>query len=299
MFERVMPTVLDGKIVASHLITKLAERVASERALHPSKPAPQLAVIQVGENPASKAYIGRKLKVAAEIGILTQHVQLSSTSSEKEIGETVSRLNADSSVHGMIVQLPLDQSVKSPDSWVNSLLDSIRADKDADGLATSNLGKLFVGESTSSHWSSAIPATALGVMRLLEHYKISPRSKNCVVIGKSRLVGNPTAQLLLQAGGTVSIVHSQSPDWSSLTQQADIIVVAAGVKHLLKAEHVSPKAVVIDVGIHKTETGITGDAHPETCSKVAAYSPVPGGVGQLTVACLMENLVELWKRQKT
>jgi methylenetetrahydrofolate dehydrogenase (NADP+) / methenyltetrahydrofolate cyclohydrolase len=297
MFERVMPTVLDGKIVASQLITKLKERVASERAQHPSKPAPQLAVIQVGDNPASKAYIGRKLKVAQEIGILTQHVQLGSSSSEREIQETVSRLNADTSVHGMIVQLPLDQSVKSPEPWVNSLLDSIHAEKDADGLATSNLGKLFVGESTSAHWTAAIPATALGVMRLLEHYKISPRAKNCVVIGKSRLVGNPTAQLLLQAGGTVSVVHSQSPDWTYLTREADIVVVAAGVKHLLKPEHVSEKAVVIDVGIHKTEQGLTGDAHPETCAKVAAYSPVPGGVGQLTVACLMENLVELWKRQ--
>ncbi len=298
MFERIMPTVLDGKIVASQLITKLKERVASERAMDPSRAAPQLAVIQVGDNPASKAYISRKLKVAAEIGILTQHVQLSSTSSEREIEEAVARLNDDSSVHGMIVQLPLDQSVKSPESWVNSLLDSIHAHKDADGLATANLGKLFVGESTSSRWTAAIPATALGVMRLLQYYNISPRTKNCVVIGKSRLVGNPTAQLLLQAGGTVSVVHSQSPDWSFLTQRADIVVVAAGVKHLLKPEQVSEKVVLIDVGIHKDVGGLSGDAHPETCAKVAAYSPVPGGVGQLTVACLMENLVELWKRQK-
>ena len=298
MFEGVMSTVLDGKSVSAELSLRLKKRVEDHRASNPSKLPPQLAVVQVGDNPASKAYINRKIKVAAEIGILTQHIQHAKNAPHSEIEKTLAKLNNDATVHGLIVQLPLDQSIKAPETWVNALLESIRPDKDADGLNTANLGKIFAGESTSSQWRAPIPATALGVMRLLEHYEISPRGKNCVVIGKSRLVGNPTAQLLLQAGGTVSVVHSQSPDWSYLTQQADIVVVAAGVKHLLKAEHVSSKCVIVDVGIHKDATGFFGDAHPDACQKAKAFTPVPGGVGQMTVACLMENLVELWERFK-
>ena len=294
-----MPTVLDGKSVATEVSQLLKKRLDELRFAHPHKTQPKISIIQVGDNPASKAYIARKLKVAQEIGILAEHIRLPKDVSEDEIMKTVKRLNADESVSGMIVQLPLDQEKKSSDVWVNEVLESIRPDKDADGLATSNLGKLFAGESTASRWTAPIPATALGVMRLLEHHRISPRGKSVVVIGKSRLVGNPTAQLLLQAGATVSIVHSQSPDWSSLTRAADIVVVAAGVRHLLKPDQVSAECVVIDVGIHKTENGLTGDAHPDTQAKVAAYSPVPGGVGQMTVVCLMENLVELYARRLT
>jgi len=293
-----MPRILDGKDVSSSLSLRLKNRLEAQRAAHPRARPPKLAILQVGANPASKAYISRKLKVASEIGILTEHLQLASDVSESEIEAQIERLNEDPSVHGLIVQLPLDQKTKSSESWLNSLLEKIHPLKDADGLATSNLGKIFAGESTATRWTAPIPATALGVMRLLEHYGISPRSKTCVVIGKSRLVGNPTAQLMLQAGATVSIVHSQSPDWSSLTRQADIIVVAAGVKHLLKPEHVSSSSIIIDVGIHRSETGLTGDADPAACAKSAAYSPVPGGVGQMTVACLMENLLELWARHE-
>ncbi|MEO5666582.1 MAG: bifunctional 5,10-methylenetetrahydrofolate dehydrogenase/5,10-methenyltetrahydrofolate cyclohydrolase [Bdellovibrionota bacterium] len=291
-----MPTVLEGKSVSSALSQKLKNLVDRQRASHPLQTAPKLTILQVGDNPASKAYISRKLKVAAEIGILTEHLTLACDASEAEIEKHVVRVGNDKSVHGMIIQLPLDQKIKSSEMWVNALLEKIPPTKDADGLATSNLGKIFAGESTAARWTAPIPATALGVMRLLEHYKISVRGKTCLVIGKSRLVGNPTAQLLLQAGATVSIVHSQSPDWTLLAQNADLIVVAAGVKHLLKAKHLGEKTVVIDVGIHKTEMGLTGDADPEACAKSIAYSPVPGGVGQMTVACLMENLVELWLR---
>jgi methylenetetrahydrofolate dehydrogenase (NADP+)/methenyltetrahydrofolate cyclohydrolase len=294
-----MPTVLDGKSVATEVSRKLKNRVDALRAKDPKRSPPKISIVQVGDNPASKAYINRKLKVAAEIGILAEHVRLPKNASESEIQNVVARLNADESVHGMIVQLPLDQEKKSSDAWVNALLEQIRGDKDADGLATCNLGRLFAGESTAERWTAPIPATALGVMRLLEHHEISPRGKNCVVIGKSRLVGNPTAQLLLQAGASVSVVHSKSPDWSPLTRAADIVVVAAGVKHLLKPEHLNANCVVVDVGIHKTETGLTGDLHPDAQAKVAAYSPVPGGVGQMTVVCLMENLVELYARQNS
>jgi methylenetetrahydrofolate dehydrogenase (NADP+) / methenyltetrahydrofolate cyclohydrolase len=297
VIEEAMPTLLEGRSVAAQLIQKLKTHVEEHRHACPHKPLPQLAIVQVGDNPASKAYIGRKLKVAAEIGVLSKHIQLAPTATEAEIQSSVAELNNDATVHGIIVQLPLDQAKKSADTWVNSLIDSIRPDKDADGLVTANLGKLFVGESTSSHWRAPIPATALGVMRLLDSYGLSVRAKNCLVIGKSRLVGNPTAQLLLQAGATVSVVHSQSPDWRPLSRSADLIVVAAGVKHLLKPEDVREGSWLVDVGIHKDPSGLTGDVHPEAAAKSAAYTPVPGGVGQMTVACLMENLVELWTRK--
>jgi methylenetetrahydrofolate dehydrogenase (NADP+)/methenyltetrahydrofolate cyclohydrolase len=293
---RIMPAaqILDGRKVASELCSQIRKRIEDHRLRFPQKSAPCLAIVQVGDNAASNTYIRHKIKVGSEVGIQTRHEKLSASSSEAEILSCVQKLNQDSSVHGIIVQLPLDQTQKSSERWLNSLLESISPLKDADGLCTSNLGKLLAGVSSATKWTSPLPATALGVMRLLQSYKVDLKGKRCLVIGKSRLVGNPTAQLLLQAGATVTVVHSQSGDWSDLSQKSEIIVVAAGVKGLLKAQHLKPGALIVDVGIHRTEKGLCGDVSPECYALASHYSPVPGGVGPLTVACLMENLCQLW-----
>lgn len=296
IYRSMHPKILDGRKVAKEVCERIKAEIAQERALKPSKAVPCLAIVQVGENLASDTYIRHKIKVGGEVGIETRHTQLAGDASEEAIEECVQRLNNDPLVHGMIVQLPLDQSKKSSEVWLNSLLEKISPKKDADGLCTANLGKLLAGVSTATRWTSPLPATALGVMRLLQSYKVSPQGKRCLVVGKSRLVGNPTAQLLMQAGATVSIVHSQSGDWSDMSRNAEIIVMAAGVKNLLKASQVREGAVIVDVGIHRTEKGLCGDVSPECYEVASLYSPVPGGVGPLTVACLMENVAELWKQ---
>jgi methylenetetrahydrofolate dehydrogenase (NADP+)/methenyltetrahydrofolate cyclohydrolase len=198
-----------------------------------------------------------------------------------------------------MLQLPLDTQSEISARDVQSLLEAISPHKDADGLHASNLGKLFVAESTHQHWHSPLPATALGIMRLLEHYKIDCKGRDVCVIGKSRLVGLPTATLLTHAGATVTVCHRGTRDLPAKIRQASLVIAAAGAKHLVKGDDVSAGSVLIDVGIHVDEDGkLSGDIHPNAQAKASAFSPVPGGVGPMTVACLIENTVRLFALQK-
>lgn len=257
-------------------------------------PAPSLAILQVGDDPASKAYIGSKVRLAEKIGIRCEHFHLSRQSSREEVEAQIQSLANNAAIDAMIVQLPMILNEGSTPAWENKCIEMIPASKDADGLVSKNLGILSTGVSTARNWTAPLPATAYGIMELFEQYQISLKGKRVLVLGKSRLVGLPAALLCLHEGATVTTAHSQSGDWSDLSRRADIIIVATGMKHLLKEEHIKEGVVIIDVGIHRSEDGLTGDVCHSCYEKAAAYSPVPGGVGRLTVACLMLNTVRLW-----
>jgi methylenetetrahydrofolate dehydrogenase (NADP+)/methenyltetrahydrofolate cyclohydrolase len=194
----------------------------------------------------------------------------------------------------MILQLPLDTERPLAPEVVSELLEKIPPEKDADGLHSYNQGKLFTGESTPDKWTHPIPATPLGVYRLLEYYKIDPSGMNVTVIGRSRLVGMPVAVIMAHKQGTVTVCNRQTKNLAEKTRAADLLIVAAGKRHLILPEHIKNDAILVDVGIHVLEDKkITGDIHPDCFAKAKAYSPVPGGVGPMTVASLMENTFRL------
>lgn len=288
-----MQKILSGREAAPAQLQKVKDELFPQPGARP----PCLVVMQVGNNPASASYIRQKKKMAEDFGILFVHQHLSATASEAEITAALEKACAQPTVDGLILQLPLDRAQATPADMVERLLEKIPPMKDADGLHSANLGKLFSGESGARKWTCPLPATALGVIRLLDHYGIKAEGKDVVIIGKSRLVGTPTAGLFLNEGATVQICHRRTQNLVEKTKHADIVVVAAGVKHLLKAEHLKKGAIVIDVGIHQKEDGkLTGDADPTCYSQTSAYSPVPGGVGPMTVAMLMENVLRLAKK---
>jgi methylenetetrahydrofolate dehydrogenase (NADP+)/methenyltetrahydrofolate cyclohydrolase len=262
---------------------------------------PGLGILQVGGNPASSTYIQQKLRAAQSCGMHTRFELAKATDSSESIKTKLRSLCGDPQVDGIIVQLPLDwQASESERSFLTKeLLEIIPPSKDADGLHALNQGRLVAGESTFENWTSPLPATPFGVMKLLELYSISVSGKDCVVVGKSRLVGTPMALLLSQAGATVSICHKKTNDLKAKTLAAQIVVAAAGVKHLLTADHFSPGSIVVDVGIHRTSEGtLTGDVDPLSYPKLSAYSPVPGGVGPMTVAALLQNVLNIHRAFK-
>lgn len=228
-----------------------------------------LGVVSVGDNPASQVYIERKRRMALKLGFVFEHYHFSAQASSEEIVHCI-RTQAEQ-LSGMILQLPLPLEHDS-----RLYASTIPPEKDVDGLHP-----LFR--------SPFVPCTALGCLALLQYYKIPIQGRSCLVIGRSSLVGRPLAKLLLDHNATVTIAHSKTTDLSEHTLKSDIICVAAGVPHLLKAHHVSAKATVVDVGIHRTSEGLAGDVDPEVYAKVSAYSPVPGGVGPMTVISLMWN----------
>jgi len=284
--------VLDGKIAAQKIIQKLKQEVD----VFPIKGlrVPGLAVIQVGENPASSAYIRQKKKAAEECGFHFEHLKISNTSSKSDVAKVIKNCAAQENLDGILLQLPLDSEPQMSAEDTSELLDLIPPGKDADGLHSFNQGKLFTGESTPDSWAYPIPATPLGIYRLLEHYGLDPSGTDITVVGKSRLVGLPTSVIMTHKQATVTICNRLTKNLKEKTAHADIVIVAAGKKHLISSEFLKPGAIVIDVGIHVQENGkLTGDVHPESHSKCKAYSPVPGGVGPMTVASLMENTFRL------
>lgn len=274
--------ILEGKPVAESILKEVKKGVGELGF------APGLAVVRVGDDPASKVYVASKLKRAAEVGIKGTEHHLPETATESELLELVHKLNTDESVHGFIVQLPLPPHINA-----EKALESIYPEKDVDGLHPLNLGKLVAGE------PSFVPATPLGVMEMLSHYKIEIAGKNAVVVGRSNMVGKPTAALLLNANATVEVCHSRTRDLGEHTKRAEILVVAVGKPSLITEEMVREGAAVIDVGINRTEGKLVGDVDFEKVRKKARVSPVPGGVGLLTVACLMKNVLKAAKKGKT
>ena len=276
---------LDGKLLAREVEGRLKSLVESsaEAAGRP----PGLAVLRVGDDPASAVYVANKEKACGRIGVASFGAHLAADTPQTELLSAIEDLNADSRVDGILLQLPLPSGLDE-----GPLLQAIDPQKDADGLHTLNLGRLLKGESGPR---SCTPA---GVMAMLRSQGIEPEGKRAVVIGRSILVGQPMALMLQAANATVTVVHSRTTDLAAHTREAEILVVAAGRPGIIGAEHIRPGAAVVDVGIHrKPEGGLCGDVRADEVDPVAAVlSPVPGGVGPMTVTMLLVNTVVAWCR---
>jgi len=278
-----MATLLDGRLLAARIETRLAEAIGAGLA-QAGRP-PGLAVLRVGDDPASGVYVANKEKACSRVGITNLGAHLAADTPAAEVLATIERLNADPAVDGILLQLPLPAGLDE-----GPLLAAIDPAKDADGLHTLNLGRLLKGEPGPR---SCTPA---GVMALLAAAGVEPAGKRAVVVGRSILVGQPMALMLQAANATVTVAHSRTSDLAALTRQADVLVVAAGRPGMIGSEHVQPGAVVVDVGIHRRpEGGLCGDVRFDEVEPIAsAISPVPGGVGPMTVTMLLVNTVTGW-----
>jgi methylenetetrahydrofolate dehydrogenase (NADP+)/methenyltetrahydrofolate cyclohydrolase len=269
--------VIDGRAVAG----AVKERVKVDRAAFEEEfgRAPGLATVLVGSDPASEVYVGMKVKACEEVGIRSIHQQPDAAIRQEELEALVEGLNADEEVDGILVQMPLPDHLDS-----DRIVALIDPDKDVDGLTPVNAGLLAHGT------PGLTPCTPAGVMELLEHEGVEVEGAHAVVVGRSKLVGVPVARLLLMANATVTMCHSRTRDLDAVCSQADILVAAVGVPRLLGASSVKPGAIVIDVGVNRLEEGLVGDVDFEPASEVAAaITPVPGGVGPMTIAMLLHN----------
>ena len=240
-----------------------------------------LATVLVGDDRPSQLYVKSKHKKAAEAGMVSKHVELPATATQAEVEAAVRGLAADPDVHGILVQLPLPKGLDE-----EAVLDLVPADKDVDGLTEASMGRLLRGR------DGHVPCTPKGVLRLLERYGIPTSGQRAVVIGRSSLVGLPLAVLLARKGidATVTLAHSRTKDLVAACRDADIVIGAAGIARLITAEHIKPGATVIDVGVSRTESGIVGDVDFDAVQAIAgAITPMPGGTGPMTIACLLEN----------
>jgi methylenetetrahydrofolate dehydrogenase (NADP+)/methenyltetrahydrofolate cyclohydrolase len=272
-------TILDGKSLAAATRAALKQKV---EALVQRGVRPGLTVIIAGDDPASKVYVRNKTLAAEEIGVRSRLLQYGKDVSEAELMQTVAALNADPAVHGILVQLPLPKRIDAA-----RVLESIAPAKDVDGFHEANLGALMAGR------PGVVPCTPLGCMRLIEHAGVQVAGRHAVVVGRSNIVGKPLAHLLLQKDATVTICHSKSSDLAAICRSADILVAAVGRAKLVTAGMVKPGACVIDVGINRLPDGkLAGDVDFGEVEKVAGWiTPVPGGVGPMTIAMLLENCI--------
>ncbi|HEM3698560.1 bifunctional methylenetetrahydrofolate dehydrogenase/methenyltetrahydrofolate cyclohydrolase [Streptococcus suis] len=274
-------TVIDGKVLGVKMQAALAEKTArlkEEKGL-----VPGLVVILVGENPASQVYVRNKERSALAAGFKSEVVRVPDTISESDLLDLIERYNQDDEWHGILVQLPLPAHISE-----EKVLLAIDPDKDVDGFHPTNMGKFWSGHPVM------IPSTPAGIMEMFKEYQIELEGKSALVIGRSNIVGKPMAQLLLDANATVTIAHSRTKNLPDLARQADILVVAIGRGHFVTKEFVKPGAVVIDVGMNRDENGkLIGDVKYDEVSEVASYiTPVPGGVGPMTITMLMEQTYE-------
>lgn len=278
-----MAKLIEGKIVAK----KILENLSDEILFLEKKPC--LAVIIAGDDAASKIYVNSKKKKAEELGIKSVVIELPQNCTQQEILEKIYTLNNDDSVNGILVQLPLPPQINAKE-----VVEKIHPLKDVDGLHPYNLGQIAAGNKPHAY-----PCTPKGIIRLLEYYDISAAGKHAVIIGRSNLVGRPLSLMLLNENATVTVCHSKTKNLSQITQQADILVSAAGQRNLVKADMVKDGAVVIDVGINRQENGkLCGDVDFwEVEPKVSYITPVPGGVGPMTICSLMQNTFDLYKIQ--
>lgn len=279
--------ILDGKVVRD----KIAEKLKTQISVLSTKP--KLVIIQVGNLPESNAYIRQKVLFGEKIGAVVEHLKLPEDIDQENLNSQLSTLNSDTSVHGIIVQLPIPKNLDK-----DKLIEAIDPAKDVDGQTATNIKYLFENKKTGY-----IPATTKGILTLLRHYQIPVNGKNITVIGRSSLVGKPTALALINLDATVTVCHSSTRKLADKTKTADILIVAVGKPKLIKNFHVHKNQTVIDVGINAVEsdssaTKLVGDVDFDTVSKiVSAITPVPGGIGPMTVASLFENLLEAAKSQ--
>ena len=273
-------TIIDGKEISKTIREELKQEIKT----YMIKPC--LAVIQIGNDPASDMYINAKEKACNETGIYFKYVKFEETAKEIEVINKIIELNNDEYVNGILLQLPLPQKFNN-----EKLINYIARNKDVDGLTDINAGKLI------NNKNGIIPCTPRGIMELLNAYNIEISGKNVVIVGRSNLVGKPLMSLFLNKDATVTICHSMTKNLSDFTKNADILVVAVGKKHLITADMVKDDAVVIDVGINRENDKIYGDVDYKEVSKKASYvTPVPGGVGPMTVAMLLKNVNEIYKK---
>lgn len=277
-----MYTIINGKEVAEHIKLQVKEEIES------LKLDVTLAVIVVGDNQASKIYVNNKKKACENVGIKSLEYSFKEDISEENLLYFINQLNKNESINGILVQLPLPKHINT-----NKVLESIDPKKDVDGFTSINTGKLWLGE------HDLVPCTAMGVIELLDYYGIEIAGKNCVVIGRSNIVGKPTASLMLERNATVTVCHSKTRDLYEITRKADILISAIGKPKFVTWGMIKDGAVVVDVGINRDENGkLCGDVDFEGVkNKVSAITPVPGGVGPMTVAMLMKNTLITAKMQ--
>lgn len=275
-----MYQIIDGKKISQEIKDELREKMAELKQKGGSR---CLAVIQVGDDPASSVYVNNKKKACEYIGIDSESYHLPKETTEKELLELIDELNRKPEVNGILVQLPLPKQIDE-----NKILLAISPEKDVDGFHPVNVGNLCIGR------PGFVSCTPAGVIQLLKHSGIEIEGKECVVLGRSNIVGKPMAMLLLRENGTVTVCHSRTKDLKEITRRADILVAAIGKPKFIDADYVKEGAVVIDVGIHRNENGkLCGDVDFESVAPhCAAITPVPGGVGPMTIAMLMHNCVE-------
>ncbi len=279
--------IISGKAIAENLLdTELVPRV---EALKAKGITPRLIVILVGEHPASASYVRQKEKFADRAGIVAETWRYEDTVTEAKILEEIETINQDDSIHGVIVQLPVPDHIS-----VEKILRAIHPSKDVDGFTPQNVGQLFLGE------ESLECCTPKGIIRMIESAKVDLNGKHVVVVGRSNIVGKPVAILALNKNATVTICHSRTKDLDAQIAQADVLIVAVGRPEMINGDQIPEGCTVIDVGIHRKEGGgLCGDVHFESAVKKAkAISPVPGGVGPMTVFCLIENTIEAAERLK-
>ncbi|MDI9513231.1 MAG: bifunctional methylenetetrahydrofolate dehydrogenase/methenyltetrahydrofolate cyclohydrolase FolD [Caldicoprobacterales bacterium] len=272
-----MSNIIDGKSIAEEIRTSIKERVSKMKEAMNINPS--LTVILVGDNPASQVYVRNKERACIEVGIDSNIIRMSEKTSEQELLDTIQKLNEDRSVHGILVQLPLPEQINE-----DKIIAAIDPNKDVDGFHPINRGKLFAGE------KSLEPCTPMGIIRLLDHIGYEIEGKNAVIIGRSNIVGKPVALMLLKRNATVTIVHTRTKDIKSITQTADILVVAVGRAKIVDSSYIKEGAVVIDVGINRLDGKLCGDVDFDDVKDKAGYiTPVPRGVGPMTIAMLLEN----------
>ena len=274
---------LDGKQCASIIHEQIIKDVQNLKKMNI---IPYLAVILVGSDKASQVYVNRKEKLAKRLGIATKTYYFSSDVDENIVLQLIDELNNDKSVHGILVQMPLPKHLQE-----NKIIEAISPDKDVDGFHPLNIGKLSENE------AQFLPCTPYGIMTLLEKNQCDISGKNCVVIGRSAIVGKPLATLLLQQNATVTICHSQTKNLKQYTKMADYIFVSIGQAHFLTEDMIQDDVVLIDVGINREHGKIVGDIDPSCYQKAKRYTPVPGGVGPMTLAMLMKQTIEIAQRE--
>lgn len=276
-----MATIMDGKALSS----KIKERIKQEVETIKENRKPRLAVVLVGNDPASSTYVASKVKACELVGIESVAKKMDESTTQKELVEVIKELNEDQSVDGILVQLPLPKHLDEQE-----IMFMIDPSKDVDGFHPINVGKLHLRQKTF------VPATPKGVMELIKEYNIDLTGKKVLVIGRSHLVGRPLAQLLVNANATVTIAHSRTTNLEQLCYQSEVIVAAVGVMHIIQKDWLRQGVVLIDVGIHRTKDNkLTGDIDP-SCMEVASYmTPVPKGVGPMTIAMLLENTMQAYK----
>ncbi len=276
-----MAEIIDGKLVAASIRASIKDDVTTF--IEKNGVIPALAVILVGEDPASQVYVRNKHKACLEAGIRSIEIKMPANTTEESLLNKIYELNGDPSVHGILVQLPLPRHINE-----DVVINSISPEKDVDAFHPANVGKIVIGK------YDFLPCTPSGIMSLLDYYKVTIEGKRCVVIGRSNIVGKPMALLLLERNGTVTVAHSRTVDLPSIAKEADILVVAVGKANFVGPDMVKDGAVVVDVGINRLDDGrLVGDVDFDEVSKKASLiTPVPGGVGPMTITTLLKNTLK-------